>query len=316
MSGLLALLDDVAAIAKLAAAQADDISAQAMKAGSKAAGVVIDDAAVTPKYVVGLPAARELPIIWKIARGSLINKLVILLPIALLLDAFAPWALTPLLMLGGCYLCYEGAHKILSISVAKKAAAKATKPFQTAAQLEETKVKGAIKTDFILSAEIMAIALSEISAETTWQSAFVLAVVGVVITIGVYGVVAIIVRADDWGLKLEQVARTQLGRRIGRTIVQVVPFILQALAIIGTAAMLWVGGNILVHGAANLGWADPEHVIHDVAHVATDKAFPGAGFVGWLIIASLNAVVGLAIGFVITKVLELRSGHGSETTSH
>ncbi|XHC41675.1 DUF808 family protein [Ahrensia marina] len=162
MSGLLALLDDVAAIAKLAASQLDDVAAQASKAGTKAAGIVIDDAAVTPKYVTGLPATRELPIIWKIARASFFNKLIILLPVALLLSAFAPWMLTPLLMLGGSYLCYEGAEKIAHLFSHKKHHAVDTEHGLDAAHLEEKRVKGAIKTDFILSAEIMTITLSAI----------------------------------------------------------------------------------------------------------------------------------------------------------
>lgn len=176
MSGLLALLDDVAGIAKIAAASVDDVAGQAVKAGAKAAGAVIDDAAVTPKYVHGFTAARELPIVWRIARGSFFNKLVILLPIALLLSAFAPWLITPLLMIGGAYLCFEGAEKVLhALSHHQVNEPKLTVTPEGAAGLEETRVKGAIKTDFILSAEIMTIALATIPTDDTiWQKALIL----------------------------------------------------------------------------------------------------------------------------------------------
>ena len=223
MSGLLALFDDVAAIAKLAATQMDDVAAQAGKAGTKAAGVVIDDAAVTPKYVTGLPAARELPIVWKIARASVFNKLVILLPAALLLQAFLPWMLTPLLMLGGAYLCFEGAEKVWHLIVPHTEAGPQEARTLGAAHLEEKRVKGAIKTDFILSAEIMTIALSQLDISTIWVQAAALAAVAVGITALVYGAVALLVKADDLGLHLGAEGRLAATRALGRRIVASMP---------------------------------------------------------------------------------------------
>lgn len=299
MSGLLALLDDVAVIAKLAAAQLDDVAAQAAKAGTKAAGVVIDDTAVTPKYVVGLPAARELPIVYSIARGSMINKLVILLPVCLLLTAFAPWALTPLLMVGGCYLCFEGAEKIWHALSHSETEEEQLADIQDAAHLEKEKVAGAIKTDFILSAEIMAISLAAIETDAIWKDALVLAAVGVLITIGVYGAVALIVKADDIGLFMSQRGRLSLTRKLGEGIVQVVPKLLTVLTIVGTAAMLWVGGNILVHGMHELGFHLPEDVIKTAAKAVADVAGSAQGFLTWTITAFLDGVLGFAVGLCI-----------------
>ncbi|MEM9879002.1 MAG: DUF808 family protein, partial [Pseudomonadota bacterium] len=217
MSGLLALLDDVAVIAKLAAAQLDDVAAQAADAGTKAAGLVIDDAAVTPKYVTGLPAAREVPIVWQIARGSLVNKLVILLPAALLLSRFAPWALTPLLMLGGCYLCFEGAEKVLRSLGGHVQKVVQARPPLDAVKLEKQRVKKAIKTDFILSAEIMAISLGTLAPGTAWYNkAIVLALIAIVMTFAVYGVVGLIVKADDLGVLLARHGRLAFTRSVGR----------------------------------------------------------------------------------------------------
>ena len=202
-SGLAALLDDVATIAKVAAASVDDVAAAAGKAGSKAAGVVIDDAAVTPKYVHGFEADRELPIIWRIALGSLKNKLVVLLPGLLALAAFAPWVITPLLMIGGAYLCFEGAEKVFHILFPHGShEVEADLDPKDPAHLEEEKIAGAIKTDFILSAEIMTIALAAIPDQSFWMEAVTLAVVGTLITVAVYGAVALIVKADDAGMAL------------------------------------------------------------------------------------------------------------------
>ena len=213
MSGLLALLDDVAAIAKVAAASVDDIAAAAAKAGAKAAGVVIDDAAVTPKYVHGFQADRELPIIWRIARGSLRNKLVVLLPGLLVLKSFAPVAITPLLMLGGAYLCFEGAEKLVHM-FAPHADDVIEEDFdpKDPAHLEEEKVAGAIKTDFILSAEIMTIALATIDSPSFWLQAVTLALVGTIITFAVYGAVSLIVKMDDIGLHMAANRRTAAAR--------------------------------------------------------------------------------------------------------
>lgn len=305
MSGLLALLDDVAAITKLAASQLDDISAQAIKASSKAAGVVIDDAAVTPKYVTGLPATRELPIIWKIARQSLINKVLILTPLALLLNLFAPWALTPLLMVGGAYLCFEGAEKVLHALFGGHEHVHEVRAVKNAGHLEEIRVKGAIKTDFILSAEIMAIALSTLETELVWQQGVILAIVGTIITVAVYGAVAILVRADDWGLILQNKGGVAIARAVGTAIVTSVPYVLKALSVIGTAAMLWVGGNILVHGAYQLGWKQPEVLIKSLAAAATGAVGFASGFINWLGIAALDAVVGIVVGSVLVMCLGL-----------
>ena len=302
MSGLIALLDDVAAIAKVAASSLDDVTAQAMKAGSKAAGAVIDDAAVTPKYVHGFPAARELPIVGRIALGSIRNKLLVLLPAALLLSLFAPWAIAPLLMLGGCYLAYEGAEKIAHafLHPQESHAAVDETAGLSAAHLEERRVKGAIKTDFILSAEIMTIALAALPAEAgVAGKAAMLAIVAVGITALVYGAVAALVKADDAGLAMATHGRLGLTRRAGRAIVKAMPAVLKGLTIVGTAAMLWVGGSILVHGAEEMGFAAPAHVIHAVA-VALGG---GSGLLEWVVTALLDAALGLAVGLALVPVV-------------
>ena len=276
MSGLLALLDDVGAIIKLTASQVDDLAGQAArvgakvgatviddaaKAGAKAAGVVIDDAAVTPKYVTGLPAARELPVVWKIARASFFNKLVILLPLALLLDAFLPWLVTPLLMLGGCYLCFEGAEKVWHVFHSHPETGHVEPESLDAAHLEEQRVKGAIKTDFILSAEIMTISLAAVETDSLVSAGLVLAVVAIGITALVYGTVALLVKMDDAGLKLSQVGRLAATRSFGRWMVKFMPQLMTIISIVGTAAMLWVGGNIIVHGLEVLNWHAPYDLI-------------------------------------------------------
>jgi predicted DNA repair protein MutK len=299
MSGLLALLDDVAALAKLAAAQIDDVAAQAAKAGAKAAGVVIDDAAVTPKYVLGLPATRELPIVWQIARGSLFNKLVILTPAALLLSAFLPWLITPLLMLGGAYLCFEGAEKIWHIFAAPDD--HGPKPeTMDATHLERQRVAGAIKTDFILSAEIMAITLATIEGQGIWGQAVILCVVAIGITLLVYGSVALLVKADDIGLRVAQAGRLTATRGLGRAIVKGMPTLMGIIATIGTAAMLWVGGSILVHGMDGLGWGALAHVIYDVAGGISS----GNGFLKWLVMATLDGLLGLAVGLLLIPLVK------------
>jgi uncharacterized protein len=297
-SGLVALLDDVAGITKLAAASLDDIGAAAGKAGSKAIGVVVDDTAVTPRYVVGLAPERELPIIFKIAIGSLRNKLFILLPAALLLSAFFPQAITPLLMLGGAFLCFEGAEKVLeALGVGGHEEVEET-PME-AAHLEQSKVSGAIRTDLILSAEIMAIALADVENSPIFNQGVVLAVVGIGITILVYGVVGLIVKMDDIGLHLAQ-RRAAATRALGRGLVRGMPVLMQVLSVVGTAAMIWVGGGILVHGLNVLGVHAPEGVIH---HASEAAAHVGGGFLGWLVTATLSGVLGLIVGGVIAFVL-------------
>ncbi|MFT4960587.1 MAG: putative DNA repair protein MutK [Paracoccaceae bacterium] len=303
MSGLLALLDDVAGIAKIAAASVDDVAAQALKAGAKAAGAVIDDAAVTPKYVTGFAAERELPIIWRIAKGSFRNKLLYLLPVGLLLANFAPWLISPLLMLGGCYLCFEGAEKIAHLFLPHKVEKKAEMTGNLA-HLEEQKASGAIKTDFILSAEIMTIALAAIPESNIWMEAATLALVGIGITVTVYGSVALIVKADDVGLYAAQNGYFSVTRNIGRAVVRGMPKFLALLLIIGTAAMLWVGGSIVLHGMGELGFGWLGHHIHYwaamVAHLVPVSVRAATE---WSITAALDGVFGVALGLVLIPVV-------------
>jgi predicted DNA repair protein MutK len=308
--GLIALIDDVAALAKVAAASLDDVAAQAAKAGAKAAGVVIDDAAVTPRYVTGFAAARELPIIGKIAFGSLKNKLLILLPAALALSLFAPQAITPLLMIGGVYLCYEGVEKIYELVVphaAHKHEAELGSINPNAQSVEDQKVASAIRTDFILSAEIMAITLSSVPDSGFATQAVILAVVGVGITVAVYGAVAFIVKADDLGVTMAGATSTSpIGRLLrvtGRVLVVGMPYFLRALGIIGIAAMIWVGGGIIVHGFEGYGFGGLSHVIHEAA-VAAAHGLPTAGAaVKWLVEAAGAGLVGLVVGLATIPVI-------------
>ena len=309
--GLISLLDDVAAIAKVAAASLDDIAGQAAKAGAKAAGVVIDDTAVTPRYVVGFSAKRELPIVGKIAMGSLRNKLFILLPAALLLSYFAPWAITPLLMIGGVYLCYEGAEKVYEIVVphhAHEHEAQLGTVALSAKTFEDQKIASAVKTDFILSAEIMAIALASIPEGNIVTQALVLALVGIGITVVVYGVVALIVKADDLGVAL---ARNQsasaigaASRALGRGLVVGMPYLLALLSAVGTAAMIWVGGGIIVHGLEVYGLHAIGGLIHHVAEAAAHALPAVAGAVEWIVAATGAGIFGLAIGGILIPVME------------
>ena len=289
-SGLAALLDDIATIAKVAAASVDDVAAAAGKAGSKAAGVVIDDTAVTPQYVTGFTPDRELPIIWRIAKGSFFNKLVIILPVALLLSLFLPWAVTPLLMLGGAYLCFEGAEKVWEKIVPHEVENLAEELAElTSSEHEQNMVKGAVRTDFILSAEIMAIALSDVKsrADTSiWLEAGTLAFVAVAITIAVYGVVGLIVKMDDIGLHMAG-KENGVSQAIGRFLVQGMPKLLTALSTVGTAAMLWVGGQIVVHGFG----------VHPAEFLGLYE-----GALAWVADAAMSGVAGLAIGAVIVLV--------------
>ena len=298
--GLLALLDDVAALARLAAASVDDVAAAAARAGTKTAGVVIDDAAVTPGYVVGLPPERELPIIWKIALGSLRNKLLFILPAALLLSAFLPWALTPILMLGGLYLCFEGAEKIIHAFTGESAKKDVTQ-IQDAAELEARQVGGAIRTDIILSAEILEIALNELAGSGIVEQAVILALVGFVVTVAVYGVVGVIVKMDDVGLHMVRAGGSAAG--LGRGILAFMPVLLKVLSVVGTLAMLWVGGGILIHGFAGFGLAGPEHAIHDLA-----VGIGGGGAVEWLVTAAASGVLGLIAGAIVAGALHLKPG--------
>ena len=303
-SGLIALLDDIAALTKLAAASLDDAAAQAAKAGSKAAGIVIDDAAVTPRYVVGLAADRELPIIRKIAIGSLKNKLLFLLPSALVLSYLAPWLITPILMMGGAYLCVEGYHKVVDLIQPHPIPAESTLPTGNVADLENDRVASAIRTDFILSAEIMAIALGTVSTAPIWMQGLSLAVVGIAMTVAVYGLVALIVKADDLGVALAQSEQSILSMT-GRSLVKGMPIFLQGLSLLGMLAMLWVGGGIILHGLYELGQKLPEQTIHNVA-VTVSQSLPVAqGAVLWLTQATISALAGLAIGALCAPLIKL-----------
>ena len=303
--GLLALLDDVAGLVKVAAASLDDVAGQAAKAGAKAAGAVIDDAAVTPNYVHGFTADREIPIIGKIALGSVKNKLIFLLPAALLLSFFAPWVITPLLMIGGAYLCYEGAEKVFHALLPHQAEAHeaALVPVTITAQaLEDEKVGSAIKTDFILSAEIMTIALANIPVENVITQALVLGLVGLGITALVYGAVALIVKADDFGLLLAKKGRTGAGRAFGRGLVTGMPGFMRVLSVVGTAAMTWVGGSIVAHGLYEFGWDLPEHIIEGAAHWAAQTFSSFASIAGWFATAVVDFGFGLLLGALLIPV--------------
>jgi predicted DNA repair protein MutK len=309
-SGLAALLDDIAGIAKIAAASVDDVAGAAGKASVKAAGVVVDDTAVTPSYAVGFTPDRELPIVGRIALGSLRNKMFLLLPGALLLSAFAPWAVTPILMLGGAYLCFEAtekvleamghghhphAHEIGDVHVEELAL--------NSKELEKQKISGAIRTDLILSAEIMAIALASVSDKPLAIQAAALAVVGVLITLAVYGVVGFIVKMDDIGLHLAKSPRRAVAA-FGRGLVKAMPPLLDGLTVIGTAAMLWVGGGIIVHGLEHFHLTPLPGWIEAGSHAV--EGWPVVGpLAGWLVFAAGSAVVGAVVGLVVILLLKL-----------
>jgi predicted DNA repair protein MutK len=312
-SGLIALLDDVATIAKLAATSLDDVAGAAGKAGTKAAGVVIDDTAVTPRYVVGLAPERELPIIGKIALGSLKNKLLFLLPAALLLTAFAPFLITPLLMIGGAYLAFEATEKIAEVLLhdhhhQEELADAMADP----ADLEAMQVKGAIRTDLILSAEIMAIALAALDHLDLVTTAIALTAVALAITAGVYGVVAIIVKLDDIGLHLAE-RRSPAARKLGDALVHIVPIMLSALSTIGTAAMLWVGGGILLHGLEELHFLEEiPHALHRWSAAGGEMAGILGPVVEWFLYALGSAIAGLIIGGLIVLVVRRFVKHPEE----
>lgn len=303
-SGLAALLDDVATIAKMAAASVDDVSAAAGRASMKAAGVVVDDAAVTPGYAMGFSPARELPIIRKIAIGSLKNKFLVLLPGALLISAFAPWALTPLLMLGGAYLCFEAAEKLWGNLTGHGTGEVAPEDLaMSSEEREKAMIGSAVRTDLILSAEITAIALADLAERPLVTQAAALAVVGLLITVAVYGAVALIVKMDDIGLHLAE-RRSASARALGRALVHAMPMVLSGLATIGTAAMLWVGGGILVHGLHEYHFGPIPELIEDLGHAAAGVPLVGP-VTGWLATAAASAVVGLVVGGVVVAVMHL-----------
>ena len=303
-SGLAALLDDIAGITKLAAASLDDVTGAAGKAGVKAAGVVVDDTAVTPGYAMGFTPERELPIVWKIAVGSFRNKLLFLLPGALILSAFAPWAVTPILMVGGAYLAFEATEKIIEAFVEHEVAGDEAEDFAlSSAELETQKVNGAIRTDLILSGEIMAIALADVADKPLAIQAAALAIIGVLLTVAVYGVVGLIVKMDDIGLHLAK-GRSKALQGLGRGLVKAMPVTMEALTVIGTAAMLWVGGGIIVHGLEHFHLTPIPHWVEGASHWARQVPWIGA-VTGWLAMAAGSAVVGLIVGGAIVGAVHL-----------
>ena len=310
-SGLIALLDDVSMIAKLASASLDDIGAATLKAGTKSAGVVIDDTAVTPRYVHGLTPERELPIIGKIMVGSLKNKLLFLLPGALLLSAFLPVLITPLLMIGGAYLAFEATEKIMEKILHDHSHQVELLQADTPQELEDRQVAGAIRTDFILSAEIMAIALNELGDMHIAEQAAALALVGIVITVAVYGVVGLIVKLDDIGLHMSE-RRNRASRSFGLGLVHVVPKLLTGLSGIGTAAMLWVGGGILLHGMEELGAPQIPHFVHDIAHAVGEATGAIGPVLEWLTNAIGASIAGAIIGWVIAMIVRRFHKHPEE----
>ena len=313
-AGLFGLLDDVAALARLAAASVDDVGAAAGRASVKAAGVVVDDTAVTPQYVQSAAAHRELPMIWRIARGSLRNKLAFILPAALILSQWFDWALTPLLMCGGTYLCYEGAEKVWErLRGHEDHAPVATEQGELGEEDENRMVSGAIRTDFILSAEIMVIALNEVADEAFLSRAIILAAVAVGITALVYGVVGAIVKMDDVGLALSQ-RRSAFSQRFGTGLVRAMPMLLSVISTVGVAAMLWVGGHIILVGLDDLGW----HWLYEHVHHWEEDVHEALGAVGavagWLVNTVASAVLGLLVGAVVVAVMHAvprRKGHAT-----
>lgn len=302
-AGLFGLLDDVAALARLAGASLDDVGAAAGRASTKAAGVVVDDTAVTPQYVHGVAAQRELPMIARIAKGSMRNKLLFILPAALLLSQFLPWLLTPILMVGGSYLAFEGAEKIWErLHGHHETVAESRVHFDEEA--ERATVAGAVRTDFILSAEIMVIALDEVADEPFVARAVILIAVAVLITVLVYGVVALIVKMDDVGLHLAQ-RRAPAVQRVGRGLVAAMPRLLAVISAVGTVAMLWVGGHILLGGIDELGWHTPYDAVHHLEHAAAHIVDVLGGVLGWLVNTVASAVVGLVVGGALVAVVHL-----------
>ena len=304
--GLAALLDDVAALARLAAASADDVAAASAKAGSKAIGVVIDDAAVTPQYVQGIKPRRELPIIWRITKGSLRNKLVFILPILLLLSVFAPWLLTPILMLGGLYLSFEGAEKIWELVRGKpKKAPAAIK----GAEAEDKVVSGAVRTDLILSAEIMVISMNSVDTGNLWMRAAVLIVIALGITVLVYGSVALLVKMDDIGLAMAEGDASEFKQRFGNGLVRAMPRVMDVISYVGMIAMLWVGGHILLVGTHDLGLAQPYGFVHHLEGLVAGIAGVG-GVLAWLINTFFSFVMGLVVGALVAVIVHfLPFGH-------
>jgi predicted DNA repair protein MutK len=299
-SGLVALLDDISVIAKAAAASLDDVGLAATRAGAKAAGVVIDDAAVTPSYVTNFTPDRELPVIAKIAKGSLRNKLLFILPATLLLSTVFPLGVTILLLVGGLYLAFEGAEKVIEKLGGEKHGETLEDTIEDPVAFEQQRVSGAVRTDFILSAEIMVIALAEVDHEPILSRALILVVVAIAITVLVYGAVGLIVKMDDIGLHLARRPRT---RRLGTALVNAMPVLLTVLASVGTVAMLWVGGGIVLHALEQLGLPAPAHLAHEFQHAVEQVTGPLAGILGWFTYALASAVVGFVLGGVVAWIV-------------
>jgi predicted DNA repair protein MutK len=293
-SGFFAILDDISALVKATAANLNDIPSQVAKTSGKVSGIVIDDTAVTPKYVVGLDPSRELAIIFKIAKKSLINKLVILSPAALVLGYFAPWAITPILMLGGAYLCFEGYEKVHSMFSKHHVYVESEQlKVITPEELEKERVTGAVRTDIILSAEIMAIAYSQVSSQDIVNQIVVMLAVAIFITAAVYGFVGLLVKLDDIGLHMAQNRFHPTKQKLGRGIVKFMPHFLHILSYVGTAAMLWVGAEIVAHGIPFTS-----HLLHDLEHALSEMPA-----VAWFSQALACAVAGLMLGFVVEKIV-------------
>ena len=305
IGGLIGLLDDIAALAKLSAASLDDVSAAAGRATVKAAGVVIDDTAVTPQYLQGVAAERELAIVKQIALGSIRNKLLFILPVALLLNYFLPMLLPIILMVGGTYLAFEGAEKVWHKLSGQHDDGKPS--VEKGPEAEKKIVGGAIRTDLILSAEIMVIALSTVSHQGFWSQMVSLVVVAFVITLLVYGVVALLVRMDDIGLRLAQLESSGM-QTLGRSLVTAMPKVLATIAVVGTIAMLWVGGHILMAnlGADGTGWFNAPYAwVHHVEHSISESTGALGGTLGWSFNTLCSAVIGFLVGSVLVAILQL-----------
>lgn len=325
-AGLAALLDDVATLAKVAAASLDDVGAAASRAGTKAAGVVVDDAAVTPRYVHNFTADRELPMIRRIATGSLKNKLLFILPAALVMSEFLPWLLTPLLMMGGTYLCFEGAEKIWeklggghghglkhgseSDDGAEGSTAKPEVAALAADDREDEMVSGAIRTDFILSSEIMVIALNEVADEPIISRAIILFVVAIGITLLVYGAVGLIVKIDDIGLHLAQ-QESDVSQSVGQALVKGMPKFMALLSTVGMIAMLWVGGHILLVGFDELGWHWLYDQVHHLEETVGDSLSSISGLASWLTNTTASAILGVIVGAIVVAVMHVVPRRGS-----
>ncbi len=310
--GLAALFDDIAALAKVAAASIDDVGAAAGRASAKAAGVVIDDTAVTPAYVRGLAAERELPIIKRIALGSLRNKLLFIIPVALLLSAIAPTLVDIILMFGGTYLCFEGAEKIYHKVKHRGHDVPDVPTVMKGPEAEAETVKGAVRTDLILSAEIMVISLKGLIDEGNdgiVRQAIILIVVAFLITAVVYGVVALIVKMDDIGLKLAE-HESDGSQKVGRALVAGMPKLLNWLTIIGTAAMLWVGGHIILVGTHDLGWDGIYGPVHDIEESISN------GVLAWIFNTAVSAIIGLIVGGIVVAIVSRFFHKGDHADDH